>query len=404
MTRRRRPGRPGGAPGREAAAPPAALVAAVQHNCDIADAAHAADLSLCNFLLQMREYYRWRQGLGFGAPLARDAVGRWLAETEARWSALEDEPFVPLPIDGRAFDPFDLEAVNARLIPQGWVYGAGLAGPGRAGFFLAALQRTETVAASDGETTPGAWPTDAPDAPDSEHTSDTPGTPDRTGAVSSLCVQHAGAEHARGLFAPPAALQGTTVVLRHASIARWLWERYEAFALRRGAGPFAAVAEAFGLHDTTAFVDALPRLAALQARGLLLHELGEHRAARTLEPGWSALRLAVHDRRAALWLRAVRDLLADLRVTLPTLLDEGPPEALHLWFSHHEGPHAALCPGLDDAYRAWCAGDGGAALRAACDAGVAHFEQLARQLLALDDARAVAEALAAPTAVWRAPG
>ncbi len=344
---------------------PAALVEAVQRNCDIADAAHAAELSLCNFLLQMREYYRWQQGLGFDAALARDEVGRWLAETESRWDALQGEPFEPLPLGAARLDPFDLDAANAWLIPRGWVYGAGLAGPGRAGFFLAELKQLERELA----------------------------------AAPALTVQHAGRELARGLFAPPAALQGRTVVLRHASIERWLWERYEAFALRRGDVPFAAVARSFGLHDTPSFLAALPRLAALQSRVLLWHEIGEHRAARTLEPGWGALRLAVHDRRAALWLRAVRDHLADLRVTLPALLDEGPSEALHLWFSHHEGAHAALFPGLADAYRAWCAGDGGRALRRACARGEAHFEALAQELLRLADADAAAAGLADDSAI-----
>lgn len=353
------------------AMPPPDVVATVQRNCDIADAAHAADLSLCNFLLQMREYYRWRQGLDYGAPLARDAVGRFLAETESRWSDVEGQAFAPIAIDGAGLDPFDVDAVNARLMPQGWVYGAGLIGPGRAGFFLAELTGVERVAVAEGV---------------------------------PLGVQHCGRELARGLFAPPAALQGATVVLRHASIARWLWERYEAFSLKRGAGPFAAVADAFGLHDTPSFVTALPALAALQARSLLWHELGEHRAAATLEPGWAALRLSVTDRRDALWLRAVRDLLADLRVTLPRLLDEGPPSAVHLWFSHHEGPHEALCPSLLAAYRAWCAGDGGRRLQQACVHGELHFEALAQALLALRDPAAVAAALAAPSAVCDGAG
>jgi hypothetical protein len=348
----------------------------VQRNCEIADAAHAADLSLCNFLLQMREYYRWQQGLDFGAPLARDAVGRWLAETEARWAGLEGDDFGALDIAGVRLDPFDVDAVNARLTPQGWVYGAGLAGPGRAGFFLAALEGVQTA------------PLPGPVA-------------GATAGLPPLTVQRAGHEHARGLFAPPAALQGGTVVLRQASIARWLWERYEAFAIRRGAGAgaFTAVAEAYGLHDTAGFVAALPRLVELQTRVLLLHEAGEYLAAQTLEPGWAALRLTLADRRAALWLRAVRDQLADLRVTLPALLDEGAPAALHLWFSSHEGAHEALHPALTTAYRAWCRGDGGASLRAACRAGVVHFEALAQDLLRLGEPGAVARRLAEPSAV-----
>ena len=30
-------------------------------------------MTLCSYLLQMREFHRWELGLPFGAPLARDA-------------------------------------------------------------------------------------------------------------------------------------------------------------------------------------------------------------------------------------------------------------------------------------------------------------------------------------------
>ncbi len=39
----------------------ARLARAVQTNCDIADAHHAADMTLCVYLLQMREYFRWER-------------------------------------------------------------------------------------------------------------------------------------------------------------------------------------------------------------------------------------------------------------------------------------------------------------------------------------------------------
>ncbi len=164
----------------------APLVAAVQANCDIADALHAPDLSLCIFLLQMREYYRWSQGLGYDALLDRDELGRWLDARERRWQSLEGSAFEPLPLDGERFDAFDVDTIDRQLQPLGLVYGAGLAGPGRPMFFLA-----ERWADAD--------------------------------PVQGLAVQHCGRELARGLFAPPAALQaGQRIVLRRESMARWL--------------------------------------------------------------------------------------------------------------------------------------------------------------------------------------
>jgi hypothetical protein len=348
--------------------PDAALVHAVQSNCHIADAAHAADLSLCDFLLQMREFYRWERGLPLGAPLAREAVGAWLAERESHWAALEGERFVPIPVDGTdAFDAFDAAALNARLMPAGLVYGAGLAATDRPGFFLAQLHELRR----------------------------------RDDGISVLLC---GREFARGLFAPPAALQGDTIVLRRESLARWLWEKFEAFALRRADGPFKAVAAAYGLeHD---FLAALPRLLDEQGETLILHELGEHRVGRRLEPGWATMRLALRSRRAGLLVRAVRDQLADLTVTLPTLLDDDAAASIHFWFAGFDGVRKALAPSLTRGYQAWGRGDGGQALREAIAGGAVHFARLAEQVLALhaqhgDRAEAPIESLlSAPAAVF----
>ena len=74
----------------------------MQTNCHIADARSAADLSLCIYLLQMREFYRWEHGIAPLAPLPREAVGTWLAEREALWEALEPRDFVAVPGRRRA--------------------------------------------------------------------------------------------------------------------------------------------------------------------------------------------------------------------------------------------------------------------------------------------------------------
>jgi hypothetical protein len=93
--------------------PVATLAAAVQANCNIADARHAADLTLCTYLLQMRELYRWEIGLPFGAALPREAIGAWIAERERQWAAMESSDFVALPAleeeSADAFDPFDVD-------------------------------------------------------------------------------------------------------------------------------------------------------------------------------------------------------------------------------------------------------------------------------------------------------
>lgn len=345
------------------------LVEAVQTNCHIADARHAADLSLCTFLLQMREFYRWEKGLPLGAALSREAVGQWLARREAHWADLEGRDFVRLPASGgTTFDPFDVAALNTLLQPLSLVYGAGLVGPHRPVFFIAELEGLQEL--DDG-----------------------------------ITLQVCGREFARSLLAPPAALQGDIVVLRRESMARWLWEKFEALGLKKLDGPFRAVSRAYGLEEN--FHAALPRLLDEQSRTLVLHEIGEHRAGRWLEPGWASMRLALQDRRTELLVRAVRDHIADFTHTLPTLLADGSAASIHFWFAGFDGVRRQLFPSMAEAYKAWCEGDTGQALSAGIGRGALHFTRLAEQVLALHAQHAnaagahIAALLSSPQAVCR---
>jgi len=124
------------------------------------------------------------------------------------------------------------------------------------------------------------------------------------------------------------------------------------------------------------------RMVQLQAETLILHELGEARAAALLGSDWPVMRQALNDRRTELYVRAARDLLADCRVTLPVLLQRGAPSSLHFWFANFEGLRAELAPGLERAYAAYGAGDGGQALAQACLDGAAHWQAVCEQVLA----------------------
>ena len=328
--------------------PSAALLEAVQTNCHIADARHAQDLSLCTFLLQIREFHRWERGLPLNAPLQRAEVGAWIAQREALWAELEARDFLRLPLadaDDEGGEPFETAPLNAQLQAQGLVYGAGWAGARRPGFFLAELIELRAIEAE------------------------------------GLRVQLCGREWARGLFAPPAVLAGDTIVLRREAMARWLWEKFEVFGLKRADGPFKAVAQAYDLERD--FLAGLPRMLDEQAETLILHEIGEHRAGRRLGPAWGEMLLALDDRRTELLLRAVRDHLADLGTTLPALLERDEAVSLHFWFAGYDGVRRQLFPGLADAYRAWCDGLGTAALARACTAGERHFAEVAEQALGL---------------------
>ena len=328
----------------------AALVDAVQTNCHIADARHAADLTLCIYLLQMREFYRWERGLPFGAPLARDAVGAWLAEREALWAALEGRRLraLPLPLPGRTAASSTRSTsprVNAALRPQGLLYGAGLVGAERPVFFLAELH---------------------------EH---------RSAATTACSVQVCGREQARGLFAPPAALdrRRAPIVLRRESLARWLLGEVRGlFGLRRADGrAFQAVAEAYGLDRD--FDAALPRLARRAGRDAGAARAGRapRRALAGPGLGGDAPGAADAPHRPAT--------CAPCATTSPTSTSRcrrcwtaAPTASIHFWFASLRRRARGAVPVADAGLPGLARGDGGRALRRAMRRGEQHFARLAR--------------------------
>ena len=317
------------------------LVAAVRRNCAISDARHARELTMCTYLLAMREYYRWERGVALDAPLVRADVGAWLVAREAEWEALEEEDYRPLPLGGELVDPWDAEAVNRALLPEGLVYGAGIGRYGKPQFFVATLEREE-------------W---------------------RGGSH----VLVAGREHARDLDAAPAAMRGDTIYVRRESLARVLWEKAEAWGVRRGGGALKSALDAHGFEPGSAA--ALERMVEAEIETLILHELGEREAAALLGPAWERSLCDLHRRRASIFMRAVRDHLADCLVTLPELVRRDARASLHLWFANLDGMRRELFPRALDAYRAWLGGDRGEALLAAAEAGVGHWRRVCADVL-----------------------
>jgi hypothetical protein len=322
-----------------------ALVAAVQANCHRSDARHARNMTLCTYLLEMRELYRWERGIALIEPLSRADVGAWLSEREAFWAGMEDEAYRPLPVGEAWVDPFDADALNGQLGPHRCVYGAGVGRFGKPQFFLGALEREE-------------W---------------------RDG----VRILVSGREFARDLAPAPAALRDDTIYVRLESLERLLWERIEAWQFKRADGPLRAALAAHDFDRDPAA--ALKAMAAAEAETLILHELGERHAAQQLSPAWEPMLAGFTRRPAEVFARAVRDHLADCTTTLPALVARNAGASLHLWFAGLDGVRRELFPGLVSAYEAWRGGDRGRALDAMLAAGAAHWGEVCARTLALHE-------------------
>lgn len=332
------------------------LVAAIQRNCHIADARHAREMTLCTYLLEMREFYRWEAGIPLGDPLARPEVGAWLTEREALWESLAGAEFSPLPLDGTLYAPLAAGEVNRRIMPHGLVYGAGIGRFGKPHFFLGRLARTAAADIS----------------------------PDRDGPEVLVCE----CEYARDLTTMPAALQGDTVIVRREALCQWLWEKAEAWTLKQAPG---ALAQALAAHGYAADPrGALERMTDAETGTLILHERGEHAAGRLLGPAWEEMLAGFGQRRAEILARAVRDNLADCLVTLPVLLEQGAWPQLWFWFANLDGMRRELFPALANFDFTKVGAGGTAAISEIVARGAVHWETVARRLLASDEAAVAA--------------
>jgi hypothetical protein len=335
----------------------APLLAAVQSNCHLSDARHAQDLTLCNYLLAMREYYRWEHDLPLEAVPPRADVARWIAEREALWETLGNADWASIPLDAGAADPFDVDAVNSELVPAGLLYGAGTGRFRKPHFFLARLANREV----------------------------------RDGVE----ILEAGCEFVRDIDAAPAVLHGEKIVLRREAFERWLWLRVESWGAQAPRGDLSAALDAYGYGEEPS--RALARMAEAERETLILHELGELAAGRLLGGNWERFMDGIDDRRLEITARAVRDLLADTLVTLPSLLERDAVPSLHFWFSTFSGMRRELFPRLSSARATWNEGADCEALRNAIDSGREHWLRIALEMAA--DASAAARFALDPGAI-----
>jgi hypothetical protein len=318
------------------------LIDTVQKNCTIADARHARDMTMCTFLLEMREYYRWEMEIPYGARLPKEELGDWLNARESLWDTVEEEDFAPLPLNETGIDPFEADDINRALIPRGLVYSSGLGRFRKPHFVLAELKRAEV----------------------------------REGVQ----VLVAGCEYARDLIAPPAAMRGGAIFLRMDAVRRLLWNKYEEWQWKE---KDSALGRAFAHYDFERDIErGLDRMVEAESEAMILHEIGEARAESLLGEDWNTMLGQLTSMHAELLARAVRDHLADCMVTLPTLLEREAVGSLHFYLANLSGLRRALFPSLTQAYESWLGNRDTARLADVVARAETHWLETARQLTA----------------------
>jgi hypothetical protein len=320
-----------------------AIVGAVRQNCNISDAQYAGDLTLCTFLLKMRELYRWENDIPLMREMPRSEVGDWMNVRGQLWDEIETEPYVPIPLPGGEADPFESGRVNDELLARGYVYSGGYGRHCKPHFFLGRLERRERRHGFD--------------------------------------VYVSGRELARDLEAPPGMYLERTLFIRTEALRRWLWEKYEEWRWNKKNEAMGRAVAAYRFTESPEA--ALEAMTATEMESVILHELGEARVGEELGRDWENMLVAVMRGRAEIIVRAVRDLYADCLSSLAGLLDLGDPAAIHFFFANFVGMRRRLAPDLFTAYETWLEDGSDRTLRDAADAGLERWQTTAREILEL---------------------
>ncbi len=315
------------------------LAQTVQFNCDLSDREFAADYSICIYLIRMREYYRWVHGFAPDASLDQSALMDWVSDKELAWDEMAENDFRPLEFEGTAYSAFDSVALNHKLHAAGYTYSAGYGRFAKPVFVLAELESSES----------------------NEH----------------YQLTLAGRELARELTAPPAVMQAGQIFIRSESVSRMIWDLYEEWQWHR---PDNAMAEVVRHYDfESAPLQALEEASEDQREVLILHEIGELMAGKSLDSRWDTLLLS-DSRHLQLFARGVRDYLADCLSTLPGLLAQDNVPGVHFYFASLTPMRKAMFPMLETAYRRWRRDGDSAGIKQAIRCGQTHWQTVAEQL------------------------
>ncbi len=289
------------------------ILSNIQLNCDIADAKYAGNFTLCIYLLKMREYFRWEKGFGYSSKLPQSEIGQWLIKREALWSDLENLEFNSLEINDNKIDPFDTEKINQHLVPNGYIYSAGLGQQAKPHFFLGELEKHKVV--------------------------------------NGYNIYISNKEYARELSAYPAMSNGTDIFIRRESLRRMLWEKLETWRWNK---PKNAMARALDFYDFDNDIEqALNEMTSVEIETITQHEIGEIKAGEMLKTQWHELMLSLPRCKAEIMLRAIRDHLADAISTLPSLINNNQTASLHFYFANFTLMRKELFPSLLETYQYW---------------------------------------------------
>ncbi|MCG6551662.1 MAG: hypothetical protein L7F77_04995 [Candidatus Magnetominusculus sp. LBB02] len=320
----------------------------IKRNCDVSDAKFWGFYSICGMLLRIRQLYRQVHALTPWDAISNDHILPWIAEQEAKWEQLEDEQFGDIAIDGISYQPFDVEAINAVLIPNGLLYGAGFGMHNKPTFFLGRLLKMSTICGCQ--------------------------------------AYYTEEELERDLFAAPAMLQGRRIYIRLCPFRQMI---YEKFTAQKGQGKdplMDAVIADLGTAATDDFARRFDALTMDVSVILLLHEAAEYAGDGDGGGAWlEAVNASYGNRFVEIYLRAMKDLLADTSGEGPLrhIIDTQDRTLLAFYTILMEPARLEIFPEITAAYHEFTGSESWQTIERACASGYRRAGQFRQEILSI---------------------
>lgn len=285
----------------------------VRENCDISDAKYSGMYSVCGLALRLRDLYKWEKGIEPWGVIPSAKILEWIDKKEHKWEEIKDREFQKLKIDGEEYDPFDTQAVNRLLKPEGFLYGAGYAHAMKPSFFLARVEHSLEISACN--------------------------------------VYILGKELARDLFTTPTLLQENDIFARGESMKYFLWDKIQEVS-QSGKKALKCTLEFYGINEEEIRADArnikdkLNELADVELETYIHHEIGEAHDDVFEREEWREIVGSFPHSSVEVFARGVKDVLSDTNESgrLRHIIDKEKIGSLGLYVSFLRGFSRSIFP------------------------------------------------------------
>lgn len=295
-----------------------AFIRQVKLNCNISDAQFWGYYSICGLLMRYRELYRSEHFLKPWESIPNDEVVQWIQEREILWKDLEDAKLQRIIIEGKSYDPFDVDSINAAIEDTGLVYSGGYGTFNKPTFFIAKLDEAKDL--------------------------------------FDYRVHYTASELCRDLAASPAMLQGRCIYVRPEVLSIFIWDRFQEMKAKRFSGVTEAMFSHYGIRRTDESSPELFRkinaMACDAIEVFVLHEAGEAYEDE-FSDDWYEILSGGCDKATELYLRGIKDIRADTSPMGPLKAIAGNRNIPRLSFflAFLDGIRRQIFPEISDAFQ-----------------------------------------------------